>query len=285
MNWLEAQFKRWTQPAQTSQVVSTLTDMTRSKSDLIAENMFLRQQLIVLEGEVTRPRLKQRDRQILVILASRIRGWKEALVIVKPDTLVKWHQQGFKLFWRHKSQGSPGRPPIAADTIALIEEMAINNRTWRAKRIQGEMLKLGIKINRGTVRKYMRRARRGSPPVQRGQTWATFIKNHTGQTWACDFVQTYDLFFRTVFVYFIIELGSRRVVHFGVTRSPSDFWVAQQAREASPYDERPRFLIRDNDSRYGPCFTRVAKDRQIDVLRTPVRAPKVTRSVNASSAV
>jgi len=92
--------------------------------------------------------LKPRDRQILVVLASRIQGWKQALVIVKPATLVRWHQQGFKLFWRTKSQGGPGRPPIAATTIALIEEMAIHNRTWRAKRIQGELLKLGIRISR-----------------------------------------------------------------------------------------------------------------------------------------
>jgi putative transposase len=89
-------------------------------------------------------------------------------------------------------------------------------------------------------------------------------------------VQTYDLFFRTVFVFFIVELGSRRVVHYGVTRSPSDVWVAQQLREATPYDEKPCFLIRDNDSKYGPCFTRVAEDRQIEVLSTPVRAPKAS---------
>ncbi len=152
--------------------------------------------------------------------------------------------------------------------------MAINNRTWRAERIQGELLKLGIKINRGTVKKYMRRARGRLPPVKRGQTWATFIHNHAGEMWACDFVQTYDLFFRTVFVFFIIELGSRRVVHYGVTRSPSDIWVAQQVREATPYDEQPRFLIRDNDSKYGPCFARVCDDRRIEVRRTPVRAPK-----------
>lgn len=152
--------------------------------------------------------------------------------------------------------------------------MAISNRTWRAKRIQGELLKLGIKINRGTVKKYRRRAHRGLPPIQGGQSWAPFIKNHAGETWACDFAQTYDLFFRTVFVFFIIELGSRRVAHYGVTRSPSDGWVAQQVRESTPYDEKPRFLIRDNDSKYGQCCTRVADDRRIEVLRTPVRTPK-----------
>jgi hypothetical protein len=117
----------------------------------------------------------------------------------------------------------------------LIEEMAVNNRTWRTKRIQGELLKLGIRVSKETVKKYMRRARKGLPPLNRGQTWATFITNHASETWACDFVQTYDLFFRAVFVYFIMELGSRRIVHYGVTRSPSDFWVAQQVREATPY--------------------------------------------------
>jgi putative transposase len=274
VTWLEVRFKQWTQPAKTSQVASALTDLTRSKSDLIAENMFLRQQLIVLERQVTRPQVKPRDRQILMLLASRIREWRAALVIVKPETVVRWHRQGFKLFWRRKSQRGLGRPPIAAETIALIEEMAMSNRTWRTKRIQGELLKLGIKINKGTVKKYMRRARRGLPPVKRGQTWATFISNHVDEIWSCDFVQTYDLLFRTVFVYFIVELGSRRVVHYGVTRAPSDVWVAQQVREATPYDERPRFLIRDNDSKYGQTFTRVAKDRRIDVLRTPIRAAK-----------
>ena len=96
----------------------------------------------------------------------------------------------------------------------------------------------------------MRRARRGLPPVRHGQTWATFIKNHSGETWACDFVQTYNWLFRTVFVFFIIELGSRRVVHYGVRRLPNDIWVARQVREATPYDLKPRFLIRDNDNKY-----------------------------------
>jgi putative transposase len=105
--------------------------------------------------------------------------------------------------------------------------MAIHNRTWRAKRIQGELLKLGIKVSQETIKKYMRRARKGLPPLKRSQTLAPFLANHASEIWACDFVQTYDLFFRTVFVYFIVELGSRKVVHYGVTRSPSDVWVAQ----------------------------------------------------------
>jgi putative transposase len=271
---LESWLKQRTKPRPRSQAMGTIADLSRSKEELIAENMFLRQQLIVLERQVKRPKLTQRDRQILVLLSSRIQAWREALLLVKPDTLIGWHRQGFKLFWRMKSQGRRGRPPLAAETIALIEEMAINDRTWRTKRIQGELLKLGIKVSKGTVKKYMRRARKGLPPINNGQSWATFLANHAGETWACDFVQIFDIFFRAIFVYFIVELSSRRIVHFGVTRSPSDFWVAQQIREVTPYDAGPRFLIRDNDSKYGQCFTQVAKGRGIKVIRTPVRAPK-----------
>jgi putative transposase len=231
--WLETRFKQWTRPATSQQVIGTLADLKRNKRELMAENMFLRQQVIVLERQVTRPKLTQGDRQIFVLLASRIRGWREALIVVKPDTLIGWHRLGFKLFWRRKSRVRQGRPQIAEETIALVEEMAIHNRTWRAKRIQGELLKLGIKVSKETIKKYMRRVRKGLPLFKRSQTWATFLANHASETWACDFVQTYDLLFRTVFVYFIVELGSRKVVHYGVTRSPGDVWVAQQVREAT----------------------------------------------------
>ena len=116
--------------------------------------------------------------------------------------------------------------------------------------------------------------RRSNPVLGRtGQvTWATFLRNHASEIWACDFLQTHDVFFRTVFVFVIIELGSRRVVHFGVTRNPTDQWTAQQLREATPFGEKPRFLIRDNDSKFGPSFARVAAE--IEVLKTPYRAPK-----------
>lgn len=274
MAWVESRFKQWTKPAKRNQVMSIVSDLKRSKGELIAENLFLRQQLIVLERQVVRPKLTKHDRRVLVLLASRIQGWREALVVVKPDTLLRWHREGFRLYWRRRSRARQGRPETSPEVIALIEEMAINNRTWYVKRIQGELRKLGITVSRGVVRKHMRRARKGLPPRNQGQTWATFIKNHAGETWACDFVQTYDLFFRAVFVYFIIELGSRRIVQYGVTRSPSDFWVAQQVRAATPYEEGPRFLIRDNDGKYGQCFTRVAEGKGIKVIRTPVRAPK-----------
>ena len=247
-------------------------DATRSKRDLIAENAFLRQQLIVFKRQTPRPSLRPKDRGLLVLLASWVRGWQDGLLVVKPDTLKKWHREGFQLYWRRKSKGKPRKPRISPEAIALIQQMAIENRLWGAKRIRDELRKLGHRVNKRTVRKYMKQARRDWPPRQSGQTWATFLKNHASEIWACDFVQTYDVFFRTIFVFFIIELESRRVVHFGVTRSPSDAWVAQQWRNATPFEEGPRFLIRDNDDKFGAAFSHVTGN--IDVLKTPERAPK-----------
>ena len=187
---LESRFKRWTKPAKWNQIMSTVADLKRSKPELIAENMLLRQQLIVLERQVVRPKLTPHDRRVLVLLASRIAGWREALVVVKPDTLLSWHRTGFRLYWKKRSRGQKGRPPTSPEVIALIKEMAVKNWTWRAPRIKGELLKLGIAVHAETVKKYMRRARTGLPPQNQGQTWATFIKHHAGETWACDFVQT-----------------------------------------------------------------------------------------------
>lgn len=135
-------------------------------------------------------------------------------------------------------------------------------------------MKLGIRVSTETVKKYMRRARRGLVPPEEDRPGQPFWPITRERPGPCDFVQAYDVFCRAIFVYFIIALGSRRVVQDGVTRAPSDIWVAQQVREATPYDERPRFLIRDHDKQYGACFTRVAQDRGIDVIRTPVCAPK-----------
>ncbi len=120
----------------------------------------------------------------------------------------------------------------------------------------------------------MRQARRGLPPERKSQTWATFLSNHADEIWACDFVQTYDLFFRTIYAFFMVELGSRRVMPKCITRSPSDAWVTQQLREATPFGEGPRFLICDNDGKFGDQFERVAEGSGIDVIHTPVEAPK-----------
>jgi transposase InsO family protein len=246
----------------------------KSKPELIAGNALLRQQVIVLRRQVKQPKLTSRDRGLLVLLASRVPDWKNALLIVKPDTLLKWHRLGFKLFWRYKSKGKARKPRLSEETIALIKQMALENRRWGTKRIRGELLKLGIRVNKGTIRRYMWQARRKLPPQHSGQSWSTFLANHASEMWACDFVQTHDLFFRAIFLLFIIEHGSRRIIHVGVTRSPTDAWVAQQLREATPFGEGPRFLICDNDGKYGPRFEHTADGAGIEIIHTPLCAPK-----------
>ncbi len=150
--------------------------------------------------------------------------------------------------------------------------MARDNRVWGAERIQGELRQLGVKLAKRTIQKYMRAVRPSRP---RGQTWSTFLKNHASQIWACDFLPVVDFTFRQLYAFFIIELGSRRVVHVGVTRHPTAAWVAQQLREATPFDTHPTYLIRDNDSKFALQFARVAADRGIKILKIPYRAPKV----------
>ena len=149
--------------------------------------------------------------------------------------------------------------------------MARYNRLWGAERIRGELLKLDIRVCKRTIQKYMRCVR---PPRSRGQNWRTFLRNHAGEMWACDFLQVTDLFFRSLFAFFIIELKSRKVIHVGVTRSPTDVWTAQQLREATPYGHTPKYLIRDNDSKFGLCFARVAATSSIKILKTPYHAPR-----------
>ncbi len=149
--------------------------------------------------------------------------------------------------------------------------MAAQNRLWGAERIRGELLKLGIHVCKRTIQKYMRH---GHTPRSKGQTWKTFLRNHGRDIWACDFLQVNDVFFRSLFVFFIIELHSRKVIHVGVTRSPTDAWTAQQLREATPYGHTPKYLIRDNDSKFGHCYARVATTSGIKVLKTPYHAPR-----------
>jgi transposase InsO family protein len=175
------------------------------------------------------------------------------------------------VFWRRKSKAGARKLRISPETISLIKEMAANNRLWGAERIRGELLKLHIRVSKRTIQKYMKQAPRKQPS---GQTWRTFLRNHVAGVWACDFLQVPDLFFRPLFAFFIIELQSRKVIHVNVTRSPTDPWVAQQLREATPYGQAPTYLIRDNDRTFGSHFAHVATTSGIKVLRTPYRTPR-----------
>src|SRR5881392_3591117 len=172
---LHHRFVAWTKPDTTSLMLGTLTDLVRSKSELVAENALLRQQLITLRRQVKQPACTKTDRMLLVLLSRMVRTWKQALVIVQPETLLRWHRQGFKLFWKYKSRAAARKPKISAETAALIKEMARDNRLWGAERIRGELLKLGIRVCKRTIQKYMRQVRTARP---RGQNWKTFLDTH-----------------------------------------------------------------------------------------------------------
>ncbi len=199
----------------------------------------------------------------------------------EPETILRWHREGFRLLWRSKSKRKNPTSKLPAGTIPLIRRMAEENRLWGAERIRGELLKLGIRVAKRTVQRYMRVLRRRP---RGGQTWATFLANHRHQVWACDFLQIYDLWFRPIFAFFS-DHGSRKVVHVGVTREPNSAWVAQQMRNATPFGTGPRFIIRDRDDKFGRDFDRVARResaREFSKHRSEGRAR--TRSASASSA-
>jgi putative transposase len=267
---LDRVFRRCTTPAMDSLLLATLTDLPRSNAELVAENALLRQQLAILQRQVKPPSFKRSDRFWLLVWASRVAHWKQALVIIQPDTVLRWHREGFRLFWKHASTPKT-KPKISRETIALIKQMAQENRLWGAERIQGELLKLGRDVAKGTVQRYMRGVR---APREPNQNWSAFVKTHVKDVWACDFLPVVDLWFRTVFVFFIMELEPRRVVYFGVTRKPTEAWVVQQLREATPNGVRPKYLLRDHDSKFGSQFDQVAKATRIEVLKIPYRAPR-----------
>jgi hypothetical protein len=196
---------------------------------LAAENLFLRQQLaLYAERRVRSRRADDATRLTLVVLAGLI-DWRAALTVVKPETLIRWHWKGFRLFWRWKSKGR-GRPPLPIDMQDLIAAMARANATWGEERIAAELqLKLGIHVSPRTVRRYMPR---GGPPHDRRspQRWSTFVRNHAGAMLACDFFVTVTASFRLLYVFVVLEVGKRRIVHWNVTKHPTAEWTVQQFR-------------------------------------------------------
>jgi putative transposase len=262
-------FKQWSKPINATLVTGALSDTTRSRADLVAENVMLQQQLIVLNRQVKRPRLTNGDRIRLVLLARCTQFWQRALLTIQPETLLRWHRDLVPRYWRHRSRNERREPRVAPETIALIRRIAKEDRLWGAERIRGELLKLGVRVSKRTIQTYMSKVRRDP-----SQTWATFPNNHALGTWDCDFTVVRDLIFRPRYIFVLIELQTRRIVPVAVTRSPTDDWTAQQLREATPSGKGPRYLIRDRDNKYGPLFSNVARSTGFKVLKTPVRAPK-----------
>jgi putative transposase len=270
---LHTRFVRWTRPLKPSLLLGTIADLGRSKSELMTENALLRQHLIMLKRQVKRIGRSSFSWQ----------GWfghgNKLASLVQPDTLLHWHRELFRLYWKRRSKASSHKPKVDAETISLIKKMAKENRLWGAERMRGELLKLGIHVCKRTIQKYMRHVRLPQPG---GQKWATFLHNHVEQILACDFLQVTDLCFRPLFAFFIIELKSRKVIHVGVTRSPTDPWVAQQLREATPYGQVPKYLIRDNDSNLGLALLTWRQRVLLGFSKRPIMRHEPMRSANAS---
>jgi len=259
--------KQHTRPTTVTIVIGSLSDLKQNRRELIIENAMLRQQLIVLKRQVKRPQLTQGDRLRLVFLAKLTSSWQHALHIVQPDTMLRWHRDLFRRYWRRKSKSKQRKPRISPETIKLIKQISKNNFLWGSERIRGELLKLGIKISKRTIQKYMLQKQEKT-----SQTWKTFLKNHASQIWACDFTVVHNLLFQPLHIFVIIELQSRKVVHAAVTQFPTDEWTAQQLRDATPWGTQPKYMIRDRDKKFGTHFAAAASE--IKILKTPIRAPK-----------
>ena len=254
-------------------LVRLLVFSVRSRRALAAENLYLRKQLALFqERRVKAHRANDSTRLIMVIL-GRMFGWRDALVNVKPDTFIRWHRQGFRLLWRWKSR-PPGRPRLPKDLRRLIREMAAENPTWGEERIANELeLKLSIQVSPRTVGKYLRKDRPMRTPNPK-QRWLTFIHNHAKAIVACDFFVVITATFRTLYVFLVIEIGSRKILHQNVTAHPTAAWTLQQFREALPGDHAYRFLIHDRDSIFAAEVDQGLAHLGVRVLRTPLRAPK-----------
>ncbi len=249
-------------------IVVVLRGLLQDRAALAAENLALRQQLAVLHLQSKRPRLRTRDRILWVWLSRIWAGWQSCLVIVQPETVVRWHARGFKLFWRWKSRPSKGgRPKIELEIRRLIRRMSRENPGWGVPRIQSELALLGHTVAEATVRKY--RVRHRKPP---SQTWRTFLNNHLGEIVAIDFFTVPTSTFRILFAFVVLRHDRRMVVHFNVTAHPTAVWTAQQIIEAFPYDDAPRFMIRDRDGTYGSAFQDRIKNMGIEEVVTAPRS-------------
>jgi transposase InsO family protein len=264
-------------PAGSGVARGLVADLTRTRQQLLAENAFLRQQLLVAARRIKRARFRATDRVLLVALAATFTHWRDALVLIKPETLIRWHRQGFRLLWTWRSR-KPKKPRVllAKDVIDLIRRMATANRLWGAERIRGELLKLGHTAAKSTIQRYLARFRGLAPD---GQRWSTFLRNQARAIWCCDLLEVRDLFFRCHYVFVVMHLETRRMLCAVSTRTPTAQWLAQQLRQLTPFGAGPKFVIRDNDQKFGEAFDAVASGAGAKIIRTPLMSPKANAHV------
>ena len=256
-------------PPDTLSGMHKIIEIFADRAALHTEILALRQQVSVLKRKRPRPSLRKADRVFWVILSCLWPGWRHALVIVRPETVIGWHRKGFRLFWTWKSRrGKPGRPPVSREIRYLVRRMSRENTRWGAPRIHGELLKLGFSISQAAVSKYM--VRYPSPP---SQSWRTFLTNHADCLASIDFFVVPTATFHLLFGFIVLHHERRQIVHFGVTANPTMAWVAQQIREAFPWGTAPRYLIRDRDGAYGQSFRSTVTAMGVEEVVTAPRSP------------
>ena len=252
-----------------SLVLHVVVSPFKTKARLEAEIIMLRHQLNVLRRRVpSKPKLAMADRLLFVWLYRLFPSVLNAIAIVRPETIIRWHRTGFRLYWRWKSRARGGRPKVPMEIRRLIREMSLANRLWGAPRIHGELLKLGIEVAQSTVAKYMAKNGRG-----RSQTWKAFLHNHAAGIAAMDFLVVPTIGFKLLFVLVILRHQRRRLISLTVTINPTAEWIAHQITDAFPWNEAPAHLIRDRDASYGNAVTRRLAAMGIRDHPTAVRSP------------
>jgi putative transposase len=260
---------RFSPTAALSAFFAFLSASLRSRAVLQIEIFALRHQLNVLQRSVKRPRLSAVDRWLWVRLSRNWSGWRAALKLLKPATVIGWHYKGFRLFWTWKVRhGKPGRPKVPPDVRQLIRTMSRENHLWGAPRIHGELLKLGIDVGETSISKYM--VRRRTPP---SQTWRTFLESHVKNMVSVDFFTVPTIRFQILYVFLVLAHDRRRILHFAVTAHPTAEWTVQQLREAFPWDTAPRYLLRDRDRIFGQEFVAQVKAMGIKQVLSAPRSP------------
>ncbi len=257
--------------AAVTQILALLRSLVAERNKLALENVALRHQLAVLRRSVKRAPIRDSDRVFWILMRRLLVDWQDALVFVKPETVIRWHRKGWRYYWKRKSKPrTPGRPPISFKLIHLIRRLSKENPLWGAPRIQSELALLGHEIAESTVAKYM--VRHSDPKKQ--QNWRTFLRNHLGVTAACDFFTVPTLTFKTLYCFVVLSHDRRRILHVGVTQHPTEEWTVRQILEAFPGDgSEPRYLIRDRDSIYGSFFRRHIEAMGIEQVVTGRKCP------------
>ena len=240
----------------------------KSKESIQLENILLRKQIEILRRAGKRPTVTNRDRAVFVYLSKLYPRWRESFLIFKPDTLIRWHKKGFKLYWWYKSKNKGGRPHVDIELINLIKKMSKENPLWGAPRIHGELLMLGYNISQSTVSYYMPK----NTPRSK-QTWLTFLHNHLKETISVDFFSIPTLTYSLLHVFVILSHDRRKIIHFNITKHPTDEWTSRQLIEACPWSSDYKYLIRDRDSRYASSFKERLSQLKIEEIKTSYRSP------------